>query len=182
MNLNDLAKKLAVAGLTTLGSAVAEPAGAITAGLVAKRIGAAEADPAVLAQALDADPEAIIRLRELDAEMRREEQAHIERVLAAEAAERERLDAEMQAGVAAARAATSGHWLTPILTLILVAMVIAAATALFLIEPPQANRDLLNFVLGNVMGWAGAGIVYWLGSSRGSADRAATLDRLVTRK
>lgn len=182
MDWNALAKKLAGAGLTTLGSAVAGPAGAVVGGMIAKQIGAAEADPEVLQQALDADPEALIELRKLDAQMQRDQQAHVERVLDAEAAERAKIDAETQAGIAAARAATQGHWLTPILTLILVFMVIAAATALFTIEPPQANRDLLNFVLGNVMGWAGAGIVYWLGSSHGSADRAATLDRIAVRK
>ena len=57
-----------------------------------------------------------------------------------------------------------------------------AGSGLFIVEPPQANRDLVNVLLGNVMGWAGAGVVYWLGSSRGSADRAATIDKIAGRK
>lgn len=182
MDWNALAKKLAAAGMTTLGGAVAGPAGAAAAGVIAKRIGAAEADPEVLQQALDADPEAMIRLRELDKEMRAAEQAHVERVLAAEAVVTEKEEAARQASVAAARAATSGHWLTPVLTLILISMIVAFGVALFLVEPPAPNRDLVNFLLGNVTGWAGAGVVYWLGSSRGSADRAATLDQIATRK
>lgn len=180
--MTNLAKKLATAGFTTLGGAVAGPAGAAAVGVIAKRLGAAEADPDVVAQAIEADPEATVRLRELDLEMRKAENEHVERVLADEAAIAEKEEAARQASVAAARAATSGHWLTPVLTLILIGMIAAFGLALFLVEPPASNRDLVNFLLGNISGWVGAGVAYWLGSSRGSADRSATIDRIITRK
>lgn len=181
-NLNALAKKLAVAGFTTLGGAVAGPAGAATVGVIARRIGAAEADPEVIAQAFDADPEVIIRLRELDREMQAAEHEHVERVLAEEAVVAEKEELARQASVQVARTETKSHWLTAAIPLILLGLVAAAGVALFTIEPPDGNRDLVNFLLGNVAGWCSAGIVYWLGSSRGSADKGATLEDLVSRK
>lgn len=182
MNWNRIAKSLAQAGLPALGGALAGPAGAQVGAQIARRLGVPDADPEVIAQAIAADPEALIRLRELDKEMQAAEHEHVERVLAEEAVVAAKEEAERQASVVAARSATSGHWLTPVLTLILVVMVVALGVGLFFIEPPQSNRDLVNVLLGNVMGWVSAGIVYWLGSSRGSADRAATIDQIATRK
>jgi hypothetical protein len=165
MNWTILAKKIGALGLPALGTALAGPGGAAVGAKIAAVLGVEEA-PDSVARAIVNYPEAELALRKLEAEMAEAERQHAERVIAAEAAT-----------VKATRAATVGHWLTPILTLVLISMVVGLGAALFLIEPPQANRDLVNVLLGNVMGWAGAGVVYWLGSSRGSAEKQSILER-----
>jgi hypothetical protein len=178
MDWNKIAKGLATAGLPTLGSALAGPAGAQVGALIARRIGAAESDPAVIAQAIEADPETMIALRQLDAEMAKEEHAHIERVLVAE----EAATAADQVRVATVRPETMGHWLTPILSVGILTLFAAFGAALFFVEPPSSNRDMVNIFLGALFGFAGAAVTYWLGSSRGSADRSATIDQIAQRK
>lgn len=177
MDWNKIAKGLAAAGLPTLGAALAGPAGARVGSVIARRLGAAEADPEVIAQALEADPEAMTELRKIEAEMAKEEQAHIERVLSSEqvatAADQER--------VKEARALTSGHWLTPWLSVGLLLIFATFGAALFFVEPPQSNRDMVNIFLGALFGFAGAAVTYWLGSSRGSADRSTTIDQIAKR-
>lgn len=167
----NLARKIAAAGLPTLGGVLAGPAGAAAGARVAQQLGLPDADPAVIAQAIDGDPEVMVRLREIDQQIAREAQAHVEKIIAAE-----------EASVSEARTVTKGHWLTPVLSLVIIAMLCALGVGLFFVEPPQANRDMVNLMLGTVLGFAGATVAYWLGSSRGSADRAATLDGIASRK
>lgn len=157
MNWSALAQTLrpfapaAAAALTATG-----PAGAAVGAAVARAL-RVPPDPSAVEAAIASDPDALVKLREIEAELRQAELASI----------------------ADARGQTMGHWLTPVLTLVVVGMVVALGVALFLFEPPPANRDMVNTLLGIVLGWGGASIAYWLGSSRGSAEKADTIARSI---
>lgn len=170
MDWSNLGRKLAAAGFPVLGGAVGGPVGAAIGATLAGKLGV-DPTPDAVSKMIVSDPNTAIALRQIEAQMQADQNATDTR--------QEEIAAQDRTN---ARAATSGHWLTPVLTLILIAMVVALGVGLFAFEPPQANRDLVNVLLGNVMGWAGAGVVYWLGSSRGSADRAATIDRMMGKK
>lgn len=170
MDWSGLAKKLAAAGLPVLGGSLAGPFGAAAGAALAARLGIEET-PEAVARYVATDPLTMLELRRIEAEMQADENATETQQLKIEAQDRQD-----------ARVVNTGHWLTPVLTLILILMVVAIGAGLFIIEPPAANRDLVNVLLGNIMGWASAAVVYWLGSSRGSADRAATIDQIAGRK
>ena len=170
MDWGNLGRKLAAAGFPVLGGAVGGPVGAAIGATVAAKLGV-DPTPDAVSKMILADPNSAIALRQIEAQMQADQNATDTKQSEIEAEDRQN-----------ARAVTNGHWLTPVLTLVLIAMVVALGFGLFIVEPPQANRDLVNVLLGNVMGWAGAGVVYWLGSSRGSADRAATIDKIARQK
>lgn len=148
-----LAKRLA--GLApAIGTALGGPTGALVGAVLADRLGV-PATPGAIATALEADPDALARVAEVEAEV-------------AIAAMQDQQNA---------REVYKGHWLPPVLTMTLVGMVAALTGALFFLEIPEANRDMVNFVLGNLFGWAGAAITFWIGSSRGSAEKQAEISR-----
>lgn len=49
------------------------------------------------------------------------------------------------------------------LAILILISAFAAMAALFFIEVPEKNRDLINFVLGGVIGWSGAVINHYFG-------------------
>lgn len=153
MNWQQVAKRLAGAA-PALGAALAGPAGGVVGAVIADKLGVA-ATPAAVARQIEADPDAMARLAEVEADL-------------AKAAMADTQDA---------RQAHKGHWLPPALTLGLVAAVAALTAALFFLNIPAENRDMLNFALGNFFGWASAAIAYWIGSSRGSAEKQDILSR-----
>ena len=172
MNWKKLATKLSAAGFTSLGAALAGPAGAAVGARIADAIGV-DPDPDSVARAYVNDPDVTIALRRLDAEEDEMVRAHFERVQESDLAAREREMERQSAEMAVARDAFQDHWLPPVLTVALLTMVAAFVVALFLIEPPAPNRDMVNFTLGAIFGWAGAAVAFWLGSSRGSAEKQA---------
>jgi hypothetical protein len=46
---------------------------------------------------------------------------------------------------------------------------------LIFVELPQANKDLLNIILGALIGFEGAVVTYFYGSSAGSAKKDETI-------
>lgn len=58
-----------------------------------------------------------------------------------------------------------------LLALILIGAFQVALFWLFQFEVPDANRDLVVFMLGQLSGFTGAGVAYYLGTSKSSSDK-----------
>lgn len=61
----------------------------------------------------------------------------------------------------------------------LVAAVCLALCGLFFIPVPTANASAVNLVLGTVLGWGGAAMTFYFGSSKSSAAKDATIANLT---
>lgn len=58
-----------------------------------------------------------------------------------------------------------------LLSLVLLGAFQVALFWLFQFEVPKTNRDLVVFMLGQLSGFTGAGVAYYLGTSKSSADK-----------
>lgn len=76
-----------------------------------------------------------------------------------------------------ARKEHKGHWMTFLLPLLLLGLAGWLSYELLNSSMPESNRDVLVFIVGQVFGYLGAGITYWLGSSRGSAEKNTQLNK-----
>lgn len=65
MDWGQLGKKIAAQGATLLGGAIAGPAGAGLGSIVAEALGVGSDDPSEISQAIDRDPQAAVKLREI---------------------------------------------------------------------------------------------------------------------
>lgn len=74
-----------------------------------------------------------------------------------------------------ARKEHKGHWMTWLLPLLMYCLFSFLSYALMKFAIPEENRDLLIFMTGQVSGFMAAGVTYWLGSSRGSAEKSSRL-------
>lgn len=57
------------------------------------------------------------------------------------------------------------------LTMLLVLGFGAALAALFAFTVPATNRDMVVYMLGQLSGFAGAGVYFYLGTSKSSSDK-----------
>ena len=148
-----------------LGAALGGPAGAALGGIVAGAFGA-EAAPDQVAAAIATDPQAAVRLREIELK-------HAEVVTALATQQYSAVLADVQH----ARAAHAGHWMPAALTISLAMMVAGLAAALITLQMPADNQEILYLIAGQLLGAFATAIAYWLGSSRGSAEKQKLLDR-----
>ena len=70
------------------------------------------------------------------------------------------------------------HWMPWMLTLTLAGMVVLLVGALFALPTPPENREVVYLIAGQLIGAFGTAVAYWLGSSRGSAQKQTFLERL----
>lgn len=158
MNWKDLGKQVASAA-PVLGAALGGPIGGAAGSLIASVFGV-ENTPDAVEKAIKADPESAIKLREL-------EQRHIERLTELEN-DRFRIET---ADVQSARSTHNHHWAPSALTMLLLAMYGAAFGSLLFWAIPDANKDMVNFMLGQLSGMLSGCVVYWVGSTRSSANK-----------
>lgn len=160
-----LGRKIAAAGLPAVGAALGGPM-ASAAGARLAQVLDVEASPDVIAKAVAADPDAMIALRRVEAEMASAEQAHDERMAAAQEAERDRL--RQQGGIL--------PWMAPLVFLVLSCMEVALWGALLVGD--QLTDQAWQFVNSNSSmlhtAWV-ASVVYFVGSSAGSASKERAL-------
>lgn len=118
--------------------------------------------PKAVADELQNNPAATLKLQQWaheerqqirDAQLRLQELAHD--------AEKNRL-----ADVQNARAEHRDHWMPSALTIALFALFSAISLALFLLPLPANNRDLVVYLAGQVTGFTGTAIAFWLGASK----------------
>lgn len=147
-----------------LGVALGGPAGGAIGGLIAAAFGT-DNSPDSVAQAVANDPEAAVKLRELE--------LHHAEVLAGLAADQYKaalLDTQQ------ARTTHQGHWMPAALTIALAAMVTGMVGALMLVDTPASNESVIYLISGQLIGAFATAVAYWLGSSRGSADKQRVLE------
>lgn len=165
MDWKDLGQRVAALGLPILGAHLGGPLGAQVGRQVAQTLGA-DADPEIVAQAIAGRDDALDLLGAAQAE-----------IIAAEGEREARLVDLYTRDVQHARETHRGHWMPAVLTLALVVMFAALTAALFFFEIPAANQRAADIVLGAMLGAFGTAIAYWLGSSRGSAEKQEILAR-----
>lgn len=151
MNWQQIARRLGSAA-PALGAALGGPAGGVAGAMIAERLGVAPTPAAVLRQ-LDADPDAMERVAEVEADLAKAQMADTQH----------------------ARETHKGHWMTWALPLGFMVIIGAAMAALMVMPVPAANAARFDLILGFLLGAASAGVTFWLGSSRGSAERAAQI-------
>lgn len=148
-------------GAPLLGGALFGPAGAAVGSIIAGKFGVSpESTPEQVLAAINGDPDAALKLREI-------ETTHVERL---QELENEKLRIET-ADVQSARSVHQHHWMPSVLTLSLMVMFACAFNALLFMVLPDGNRDMVNFMLGQLSGWLSGAVVYWVGSTRASANK-----------
>lgn len=148
----------------SLGMALGGPAGGAIGGLVAAALGT-PATPDAVAHAVSADPDAAVKLREL-------ELRHAE-VLATLAAQQYEVQL---ADVQHARTTHRESKMPAVLTLALFGLVAGLVAALMWIPTPASNAEVIYLITGQIIGAFATAIAYWLGSSRGSAEKQRALE------
>lgn len=148
----------------TLGVALGSPAGGAVGSLVAAAFGTT-ARPADVAAVIAGDPDAAGKLREI--ELRH---AEVIASLAAQQYEAQLLDVQQ------ARVTHREHWMPWALTIALALMVAAMGVGLFVLDTPSENREVVYLLAGQLLGAFATAIAYWLGSSRGSAEKQRALE------
>ena len=127
--------------------------------LVAGRLGVEASVPAI-ARELSENPDAAIRLAEIEADLARASM----------------LDTQH------ARQTFGTHWAVIALTFAVLSLFSAALGALMLRELPAANSDIALLLIGQLSGFTGAALGYWFNTSIGSTRKQASLDQLTRRE
>lgn len=155
------------AGAPLLGGALFGPAGSVIASIISGKFGVSpESTPDQVLAAINGDQDAALKLRQI-------ETAHVERL---QELENERLRIETT-DVQSARNVHQHHWMPSVLTLSLMVMFACAFNALLFMVLPDGNRDMVNFMLGQLSGWLSGAVVYWVGSTRASANKDSLIRR-----
>ena len=142
-----------------LGAALGGPAGAALGSLIASAFGA-DNSPASVSAAVANDPDAAVKLREI--ELRH---AEVIATLASQQYQAQLLDVQQ------ARTTHKDHWMPAALTIALAAMVAGMVAALMLVDTPASNESVIYLIAGQLIGAFATAVAYWLGSSRGSVDK-----------
>lgn len=145
-----------------LGMAVGGPAGAAIGRLVSGVLGVGDSPEEVLG-ALN-DPSAILKLKEFEKENQAHIREHAFKVLDAELKDKQN-----------AREIHKHSRMPAMITLLLTFIVSSYGIALFSFEIPDSNRDMLNYFGSQLIALWVASVVYWIGTTRSSAEKDVTL-------
>ncbi|MBM7424961.1 hypothetical protein [Spongiibacter marinus] len=141
-----------------LGSVLAGPAGGTVGALVAAGLGVDGGSESV-AKALGG-PDAVAKLKQIEADHR---------------AELEQMAVELaKAEIADVQNARANHKHSPmpaVITLVMTLMALVYGLALFQVNVPDANRDMVNYFGGQLIALWVASVVYWIGTTRSSAEK-----------
>ena len=155
------------AGAPLLGGALFGPAGSVIASIIAAQFGVSpDATPDQVLTAIKGDPDAALKLRQIETD-------HAERL---QELENERLRIET-ADVQNARSAHQHHWMPSAITLLMCAMFGAIVGALFIWAIPGENKDIVVYMAGQVSGILTSCVTYWVGSTRASANKDSLIRR-----
>lgn len=157
-DIKDAVAKIAPVAGTLLGG----PAGAAVGGLISSALGA-ENTPEAVMQALG-NPEAAIKLRELESQ----ERQHFLQIQLAT------LQAEL-ADTQNARFQHVNSRMPAVVTCALTFICAGMLYALLFVPIPDSNRDILVQSFGTVLGFWGASLAYWVGTTRSSSEKTKLL-------
>ena len=161
MDWKEIGRTAASVGAPLLGGALFGPAGAAVGSIIAARFGVSpDATPGQVLTAIKGDPDAALKLRQI-------ETTHVERL---QELENERLRIET-ADVQSARNVHQHHWMPSAITLLMCAMFGMIIGALFIWAVPGDNKDIVVYITGQVSGILTSCVTYWVGSTRASANK-----------
>ena len=160
MKWMDIGKQAIQMGAPILGGALGGPAGAAVGTMIANQFGVDDPTPANIMAAIKADPDAAMKLREI-------ELRHQERLIELES-DRFRIET---ADVQNARGTHQHHWMPSVITMVMCAMFGCIVGALFIWAIPGENKDIVVYMAGQVSGLLASCVVYWVGSTRASANK-----------
>ena len=165
MNWRDLGRTMAKLGLPTLGGALAGPAGAAAGKVIADALGA-DASPDAVQAALAGHPDALVRLREVEADMAAREAEHEERMA-------EIATADVQHARSSGRDDAVRRWLVwPA-----VILPVAFAAYILIANPPDPS-GVGMYMLGVLTGVLVQVYGFFFGTSIGSSKRAEEISRM----
>lgn len=161
MDWKEIGRTAASVGAPLLGGALFGPAGAAVGSIIAAQFGVSpDATPDQVLTAIKGDPDAALKLRKIETD-------HVEHL---QALENERLKIE-NADVQDARKAHQHHWMPSVITMVMCAMFGCIVGALFIWAIPGENKDIVVYMAGQVSGMMASCVVYWVGSTRASANK-----------
>lgn len=152
-----------------LGTLIAGPAGAAVGGLIASAIGTTAA-PDAIQSALVANPDALLKLREIEANQATRFQELVT----------EQAKAEIQAEAADRASARQMQTAQPsrmpaLLTCGVGAGFLITLGALFFFPIPSANRDTIVYMCGQLAAAFAACLAFWVGTTRQSENKTHLL-------
>ncbi len=158
MKWSELGEK--IAGFAPLlGAAVGGPAGGAIGTLVASAFGS-ENEPDAIMTAINANPEAALKLKNLELDNKVELQRVILETARIELADKQN-----------ARKENKHSKMPAILSVSLSLIIVAIIYLLFYTEVPEGSKDVLFMLLGVVVKEWGGAMQYWFGTTRSSADK-----------
>jgi len=153
-----------------IGTLIGGPAGTAVGSLVASALGV-EYTPQAIEQELKNNPEALVKLKQLEFE----NQVELKKIAFQHASlESEERKAEL-ADIQNARVNHKDHWMPSLLTICLSLMVAGMFAALFILETPKQFDQVVIMITGAVLGAFGSAVSFWLGSSKSSAEKSKLL-------
>lgn len=175
MSWKDIAETIGKAA-PLIGSALGGPAGAGVGALVATALGVDNTPESVAAAMGHSD--AAAKLQQIQATHREAlERLHLERVQLdyAERADQRRRDNELtKAELADTQNARDNHKLSLMPAIICSALTVissSACAALFFVPVPQDNKDILVYMVGQVVTLWASSVAYWVGTTRSSQEK-----------
>ena len=158
MKWSELGEK--IAGFAPLlGSAVGGPAGGAIGTLVASAFGS-ENEPDAIMTAINANPEAAIKLKTIELDNKTELQR-----IALETAKAEIADKQN------ARKENKHSKMPATLSIVLSLVIVAIIWLLFYTQVPEGSKDVLFMLLGVVVKEWGGAMQYWFGTTRSRANK-----------
>lgn len=157
-DIKDAVAKIAPVAGTLLGG----PAGAAVGGLISSALGAENSPEAVMQEL--GNPESAIKLRELE----NTERQHFLQI------QLSTLQAEL-ADTQGARVAHVNSRMPAVITCALSFICAVMLYSLLFVPIPDANRDILVQSFGTVLGFWGASLAYWVGTTRSSSEKTKLL-------
>jgi hypothetical protein len=173
MDWKFLGKTIVKAGAPILGTAVGGPLGGAAAGaLVAGIFGTNSDDPAAIAQAIAADPQAAVKLRELELAHREKLEALILEETKAYLADRQDARAREVAVTQTTGRRDSALY---ILAGVVVSGFFVLCAVLMYVPIPEGQGSAVLLLFGGLVSGFSTVLAYFFGSSKGSADKNAML-------
>jgi len=142
-----------------LGSALGGPAGGAVGAIIASAFGA-DSTPDAVAAAIKSSPDAVIKLKEIEAQNEQSLRDYQFKVL----------DIELK-DIQNARAANSHNPMPAIICCSLTVLVGLGAYALFKFNIPEENSEIAYLLFGTLLAKWGDSIAYWIGTTRSSAEK-----------
>lgn len=170
------ARAAAGAALPTIGAVLGGPLGGVVGAMVAKQLGT-EPTPEAVTHALANDPDAYVKLKEIEAQLAIDANATDVQLATIETADRQ-----------SARANRGDDRMRMVLALFLIpaplivaAVLVAAIVLLNAADVPASVQNVVSIVLGYLIGEAKSASSFYFGTSVGSKRRAEQISQMVSK-